>query len=127
MPFTAKSNDPDEILNLMELVVGAAVMCEAKAVFIRNIFQLNHVSQAVLKDMIEQVLSRAEDIDTGTGEGGEATGTGGQKKEQVGSGSSSSSTGGGVDNRSGDSVAGAGGNANVDGQEHLRSVSLDCW
>lgn len=57
------SNDPDEIFALLELVVGAAVMCENKAVFIRKIFELDELSQAVLKGLVEQVLGRAEDID----------------------------------------------------------------
>ena len=56
----AKSSDPDEILNLLELV---AVMCEDKAVFIAKIFELNDVSQAVLKGLVEQVMGRAEDIE----------------------------------------------------------------
>lgn len=53
----------DEILNLVELIVGVAVMCESKAVFIRNIFLLNPDSQAVLKDLVEHVLGRATDIE----------------------------------------------------------------
>lgn len=59
----AKSSDPDEILNLLELVIGVAVMCEDKAVFIAKIFELNDVSQAVLKGLVEQVMGRAEDIE----------------------------------------------------------------
>jgi len=43
--FKAKSNDPEEILNLLELVVGVAVMCEDKNVFIPKIFELNDHSQ----------------------------------------------------------------------------------
>ena len=65
----AKSNDPDEILNLLELIVGVAVMCEDKAVFIPKIFELNDLSQAVLKGLVEQVMSRAEDIEDENGEG----------------------------------------------------------
>jgi hypothetical protein len=60
---------------MLELVVGAAVMCENKAVFIRNIFELNHASQAVLKGLVEQVLNRATDVDT------EDDGTGGPPEE----------------------------------------------
>ena len=41
----AKSNDPEEMLNLLELVVGVAVMCEDKNVFIPKIFELNDHSQ----------------------------------------------------------------------------------
>lgn len=58
----------DEILNLVELVVGVAVMCESKAVFIRNIFLLNPDSQAVLKEFVEHVLGRATDLEEDTEE-----------------------------------------------------------
>lgn len=40
-----KSNDIDEMMNLLELVVGVAVMCEDKNVFIPKIFELNDLSQ----------------------------------------------------------------------------------
>jgi len=53
----------DDFLILIQLVVGAAVLCEDKATFIRNIFQLNHNSQSVLKGLIERVLENAEDED----------------------------------------------------------------
>lgn len=46
--LTAKSSDPDEILNLLELVVGVAVMCEDKNIFIPKIFELNDVSQVIV-------------------------------------------------------------------------------
>ena len=49
-------------MNLLELLIGAAVMCEEKATFIRNIFLLNHSAQAMLKRLVERVLSRVEDI-----------------------------------------------------------------
>eukprot|EP01038_Epipyxis_sp_PR26KG_P014145 gene14145-18983_t len=59
----ASNHDPADILNILELVVGVAVMCEDKAKFIRNIFLLDIKSQTVLKGLIEQVLGRAEDLD----------------------------------------------------------------
>jgi len=46
----------------MELIVGVAVMCENKATFIHDIFDLDDTSQAVLKELIEQVLHRVVDI-----------------------------------------------------------------
>lgn len=57
-----RAEDVEDLLSMLELIVGAAVMCEDKATFIRNIFLLNHASQTVLKGLVEQVLSRAEDI-----------------------------------------------------------------
>ena len=73
MAPAVKNNDLDEILNLLELVVGAAVMCEDKAVFIPKIFELNDLSQAVLKGLVEQAMGRAEDI-VDEGKGDSATG-----------------------------------------------------
>lgn len=67
----AKNRNVDEIINLVEIVVGVAVMCESKAIFIRNIFLLNPDSQAVLKDLVEHVLGRATDLDEGEGDEGE--------------------------------------------------------
>lgn len=59
----ARAKNTDEIIKLVEIVVGVAVMCESKAIFIRNIFLLNPDSQAVLKDLVEHVLGRATDLD----------------------------------------------------------------
>ena len=57
----AKTSDVDEILVLVELVVGVAVMCEDKAKFIPKIFSLDVAAQAVLKGVIEHVMSRVEE------------------------------------------------------------------
>ena len=57
----AKRRDADEILNLMELVIGAAVMCEDKARFIKVIFSLESTVQTVLKSLIEQSMGRLQD------------------------------------------------------------------
>ena len=61
----AKANDTDAVLDLFELVVGAAVMCEAKAKFIQNIFSLNHTSQTVLKGLVEQAMQRMQSYQGG--------------------------------------------------------------
>ena len=49
--------NPDEMFNVLELVIGIAVQCPTKSYFIRTIFSLDLVSQTVLKSMIENVLS----------------------------------------------------------------------
>ena len=49
--------NPDEMFNVLELVIGIAVQCPTKSYFIRAIFSLDLVSQTVLKSMIENVLS----------------------------------------------------------------------
>lgn len=60
-----RDNSVDDILNLLELVVGAAVMnndSDARSEFIQNIFSLDHTSQTYLKDLIQSAMARAEDI-----------------------------------------------------------------
>lgn len=59
----ARSKNVEEIINLVELVIGVAVMCESKNTFIRNIFLLNQESQAVLHDLVAHVLEKAVDIE----------------------------------------------------------------
>jgi hypothetical protein len=59
--ISAKNSDPDSLLELLELVVGAAVMCERKATFIQAIFGLDHLSQTVLKGMVEHAMHRMQD------------------------------------------------------------------
>ncbi|CAN0320497.1 unnamed protein product, partial [Ectocarpus fasciculatus] len=72
----AKTQSEDDLIDLLELVVGCAVLCADKATFIQAIFSLDHSSQAVLKGMIERVMTRVsdvEDADAGDGEGEEYT------------------------------------------------------
>ena len=47
------------MFNLLELVVGCAVLSDNKAQFIQNIFSLDHASQTVLKVMVERVMRSA--------------------------------------------------------------------
>ena len=49
--------NPDEMFNVLELMIGIAVQCPTKSYFIRAIFSLDLVSQTVLKSMIENILS----------------------------------------------------------------------
>ena len=49
--------NPDEMFNVLELMIGIAVQCPTKSYFIRVIFSLDLVSQTVLKSMIENILS----------------------------------------------------------------------
>jgi hypothetical protein len=67
-----RNNDLGEIVPVVEVVVGAAVMCENKAVFIQRIFALDHDSQSVLKGIIEQVMSRVVDYEGEGDEDGDA-------------------------------------------------------
>ena len=69
----AKANDTDAVLDVFELVVGAAVMCEAKAKFIQNIFALNHASQTVLKGLVEQAMQRMQPYQEGDDDDDEET------------------------------------------------------
>ena len=54
----------DELLKIAELVIGSAVMCENKAVFIRKIFSLDATSQAKLKVIVERFMKSLQDVDT---------------------------------------------------------------
>ncbi len=59
---------------MIELVLGAAVMCDKKTEFISNIFSLDQNSQAILKNHIETVMTRLSlmeqsNLDHSTGEG----------------------------------------------------------
>ena len=56
--------DHDEIINLLELVVGCAVLCEDKAIFIQNIFSLDHLSQSILQGMVQRAMDRTYDLTT---------------------------------------------------------------
>jgi len=55
----AKDCDADEMVNVLELILGAAVQCEDKGTFIGAIFQLDDISQLVLKSMVERALERS--------------------------------------------------------------------
>eukprot|EP00607_Mallomonas_marina_P007489 CAMPEP_0182416492 /NCGR_PEP_ID=MMETSP1167-20130531/799_1 /TAXON_ID=2988 /ORGANISM="Mallomonas Sp, Strain CCMP3275" /LENGTH=684 /DNA_ID=CAMNT_0024589295 /DNA_START=135 /DNA_END=2189 /DNA_ORIENTATION=- len=61
----AREFDKEQLFNILELVVGCAVLSENKAHFIGNIFSLNHESQTVLKGMVERVMNRTVEIPGG--------------------------------------------------------------
>lgn len=63
MKSISKDHDIDELLNFFELIIGIAVLCENKQVFIEKIFSLSNDTQYILKDFIERVMARLEDID----------------------------------------------------------------
>lgn len=63
----AKNHNPEALLDLLEVVVGVAVMCEDKNVFIQNIFALEKESQIVLKEMVENVMHRTYDLEEDPG------------------------------------------------------------
>lgn len=72
---------------LLELVIGAAVMCENKGTFISRIFALDQDSQVVLKQMIESVMSRVTNVTNILSEqdefGASSTGTGDESEDLV--------------------------------------------
>ena len=65
------------LLSLIELIIGAAVMCENRSAFISRIFSLDESSQIVLKGMIEGVMTRVHDIDSEVGQNYDRDVTGG--------------------------------------------------
>lgn len=58
----AKNHSADEIMKLVELIVGVAVFCDNKQVFIGKIFELSADSQSVLKGLVQHVMESAEDL-----------------------------------------------------------------
>ena len=73
MMSVVRNNDTDELLGLIELVVGVASMCEDRARFIQAIFSLSGETQFVLKDLIERNMSRLVDVDAPAGDSSSAT------------------------------------------------------
>lgn len=71
--FVARTHDADAIVNLLELVIGVAVLCENKANFIQRIFALDQSSQEVLKGMVERAMHKVWDLneEEEPGDGGE--------------------------------------------------------
>ena len=72
-----RNNDVEMLLSLIELIIGAAVMCENRSAFISRIFSLDESSQIVLKGMIEGVMTRVHDIDSEEGQNYDRDVTGG--------------------------------------------------
>lgn len=50
--------DHDEMISLLELVIGCSVQCENKAYFIQSIFSLGHNAQTFLQGMVQRAMSR---------------------------------------------------------------------
>lgn len=69
--FAARSHDAEAIVNLLELVIGVAVLCENKANFIQRIFALDQSSQEVLKGMVERAMHRVWDLNAEEEQGDE--------------------------------------------------------
>ena len=57
----ARNKDPKQILRVLELVVGAVVMCERKDEFIGKIFDLSRAAQRVLKTIVEAFMHSLKD------------------------------------------------------------------
>eukprot|EP01035_Chromulina_nebulosa_P020869 gene20869-27052_t len=65
-PSAVASKNIDDILNLVEIIIGAAFMCndsDMRAQFVNNIFTLDVNSQDYIKSLIESVMSRSKDIE----------------------------------------------------------------
>ena len=72
LPLDAEAivGDRDSIvvlLNLVELVVGAAVLCDNRAVFIKKVLQMDLCDQLLLKTLVERCQQRCEELDEHTG------------------------------------------------------------
>jgi hypothetical protein len=65
----AKECDHEEVVSLLELILGAAVQCDDKAEFIGAIFALEEMSQLVLKGMVEASMARSSSLEDEDEEG----------------------------------------------------------
>ena len=59
---SAKSANAEEIFNLIEIIIGVAVLSEHKSEFIKHLLTLPVSSQVSLKGFVEGALSRVVDI-----------------------------------------------------------------
>ena len=59
---SAKSANAEEIFNLIEIIIGVAVLSEHKSEFIKHVLTLPESSQVILKGFVEGALSRVVDI-----------------------------------------------------------------
>ena len=59
----ARDGDEDEIIGLLELVLGLAVQCEERATFIQAITALDEMSQLILKSLVERAMGRITVLD----------------------------------------------------------------
>ena len=57
----ARDRDEEEIIGLLELVIGAAVSCQNRAQFIQSIFGLDEDSKLVLKGLVESSMRRSSE------------------------------------------------------------------
>lgn len=55
----ARDRDEEEIIGILELVIGAAVTCQNRAQFIQAIFGLDEDSKLVLKGLVESSMQRS--------------------------------------------------------------------
>jgi len=72
LPLDAEAivGDRDSIvvlLYLVELVVGAAVLCDNRAVFIKKVLQMDPCDQLLLKTLVERCQQRCEELDEHAG------------------------------------------------------------
>lgn len=72
----AKTGEVEDLLCLLELIVGAAFLCEDKIRFITNIMGLNPTAQEVLKGLFEHFQGRQEELGEEDPEGDAAAGLG---------------------------------------------------
>ena len=91
----AKECDHEEVVSLLELILGAAVQCDDKAEFIGAIFALEEMSQLVLKGMVEAAMGRSSSLEDEDEEGGFEGGSGDE------SGAGGGSSGGNNSNSAG--------------------------
>lgn len=60
--FAAKNDNLDDLIDLVEIIAGAAVLCENKAIFIPRMVSLGEFSSAFMQELIVSMMSKVTDI-----------------------------------------------------------------
>jgi len=73
VPSISRSGDPESVANLVELIAGAAVSCEARGEFVGRIMAMETDGQLQMKGVIESAMARMVDADDddSMGDGGD--------------------------------------------------------
>jgi hypothetical protein len=57
-----RNNDVKELIKLMELIIGAAIKCDNKEVYIRSLMNCDSECQTDLSFLIEKVMKKLEEV-----------------------------------------------------------------
>jgi len=105
----AKDGSEAALFDLLEVVVGAAVMCADKKKFIEKIFSLDGASQTMLKGMVERVMRRTQALEEDEDEDGGGEEEEEEEEEEGSGGGGGGGTGGSTTKQAAGGAGGGGG------------------